>query len=330
MPNFSVDKQTRNLAEMLSSAFEEAGQRGKKSVEVCGSSFHFCTSRGTKRENNQDHVAVFRVSPTKQNAKEIIIAAVADGMGGTAEGKKAAQLSLSYFCAILATSMNSPLTLKAIEKAAVDTNRSVYTALRGKGGSTFVAIVYKGGNTFIVNIGDSRAYSVSCSSIDQLTVDDTMQSDKINNYIEKWDNYKLKDNRILQHMGLDGKISPKVFKVKNTSKDQSLLVTTDGAHYIGHDMIQAIVCNCNEIKDIPLRLVSVSEWLSGHDNATVLLCPSSVDSLPSGGDSEFINVKVETILKSSVVSIRDKEDRFINTVRVYPRIINGIMEKKRL
>ena len=133
------------------------------------------TDRGRVRERNEDFVGGPEGIPPEKLKQKGRLYVVADGMGGHPGGQRAAQLAVErviqeYY---RDPSLDIPGSLERAIKLA---NAEIYSeaarnpAYKGMG-STIVAAVVRGDDLYVANVGDSRAYLVRGSSIQQITRD---------------------------------------------------------------------------------------------------------------------------------------------------------------
>lgn len=109
--------------------------------------------------------------------EELALGIVCDGMGGANAGEVASQIALASFAEVVLSGGAPPeeLIRLALERA----NRDVYChaeehpECRGMG-TTLVAAVVIGETAYILNVGDSRAYSLRKQEIRQLTRDHSL------------------------------------------------------------------------------------------------------------------------------------------------------------
>lgn len=133
------------------------------------------TDRGKIRERNEDFVGGPEGIPPEKLEQKGRLYVVADGMGGHLGGQRAAQLAVErviqeYY---RDPSLDIP---RSLERAIKLANAQIYSeaarnpAYKGMG-STIVAAVVRGDDLYVANVGDSRAYLIRGSSIQQITRD---------------------------------------------------------------------------------------------------------------------------------------------------------------
>src|SRR5438034_5545531 len=143
-----------------------------------------CTLLGNYRENNEDAIDVKQFS-------DLTLCLVADGMGGQAAGEIASKRATEVVPRELKKGVNSstaPDELKRIiRKAIVQANEEIMAMgaldrdLRNMGTTVVMALWRKGPELFIASVGDSRAYQIQGSQIEQLTVDHSLAQALVEN-----------------------------------------------------------------------------------------------------------------------------------------------------
>ncbi len=131
---------------------------------------------GKKREKNQDCIGATELP------FGMTVIAVCDGMGGANGGETASRLALDTFLSACERDLRENMEdgqIRAVLSAAVhEANTSVFRMgsenedLAGMGTTLVAALIIEGRDyTFIVNVGDSRAYSICNDTITQLSFD---------------------------------------------------------------------------------------------------------------------------------------------------------------
>ncbi len=140
------------------------------------------TDKGKVRKANQDCFII-----EKCDAKDSVVIALCDGMGGAKAGELASQLSnkafVDYIYAKLTSRTGKSLDYRSIlTEACKEANGVSYEysqfddAYKGMGTTIVGGVVRGNGSGYIVNVGDSRAYHISRrgESIYQITRDHSL------------------------------------------------------------------------------------------------------------------------------------------------------------
>ncbi len=140
------------------------------------------TDKGAVRKDNQDSYII-----EKCEAKDCLIVALCDGMGGAKAGGLASQLSnkafVSYIYAKLTSRVNRAIDFRQmLLDACAEANGVAYEysqfdeAYNGMGTTIVGGVIKSGGSGYIINVGDSRAYYISRKNdaITQITKDHSL------------------------------------------------------------------------------------------------------------------------------------------------------------
>lgn len=232
------------------------GPRSSLSVGPFGS---IVTDVGKQRNENQDRAGILRVV-SSTNGHGFICAALCDGMGGHAHGAQAASIGLAnFFFTMVQERKEFPeRRLERSVQAASAAIRKQYP----QSGATISACLLEANRIVSLNVGDSRIYAFSSQTnakrLQRLTVDDTME-----------EAFGSEGRGLLQYLGMQGPIVPHI----NTVEDMEvggLLITSDGAHMIGDNLIEQLHRGAKSKDELVSRIVDVSNWIGGVDNATAI------------------------------------------------------------
>lgn len=229
-----------------------------------GMPFHLATDIGLHRKINQDRVAALSIAEPL-GGYPLLALAVSDGMGGMRDGEKCAALAISSFFYFLAQHRMKEVS-GLLKEAILYSNEMVNKDYGGCGGATFSAVVLAYGNkAYLVNVGDSRIYSYGAiDDVKRLTVDDSLM-EAVGGY----------GRELLQFVGMGDGLQAHISEMEIL--DQKFVITTDGAHSLESKTFNSILNNSTDIKSAAERILAVSRWCGGHDNATVAI----LDMLPA-------------------------------------------------
>jgi protein phosphatase len=232
--------------------------------------------RGCVRENNEDMVLVGTItirdgsqSLTKDvGSTDVLLCAVADGMGGQNAGEVASQAVIEKFSAAmysLSASVDEIQLHEELTSIATNIHRDLIRnglengALKGMG-STLTGVLFHGGNQYSLHAGDSRLYRFRRGYLMQLTKDHSLR--------EMSNDVNAPKNVIVNSFGGGEKFFIEISKISVQSGDIYLLCS-DGLHdMITDDDIESII---NQWKG------KCSQWLieeakrrGGKDNISVV------------------------------------------------------------
>ncbi len=148
------------------------------SLQVCA---FYCTDTG-RRHRNEDAVGLFLPNEPELSTKGMI-AAIADGVSGSADGREAAEYSVR--------ALLSDDGVKASEGAAVipaldEAFQTIHRALRQRNSlhaesvgmaTTLTALVVRGNAFYFCHVGDTRLYRLRDDDLELLTTDHVADSD---------------------------------------------------------------------------------------------------------------------------------------------------------
>jgi PPM family protein phosphatase len=218
------------------------------------------TDIGRTRKENQDRVAVMRVSPGK-SGRPYLVAALVDGMGGMRDGQQCAALAISRFLFGSIKFRAEPL-IERLEQATSLANEEVFRYVRGKGGATLSAVIVDAsGQAAQINVGDSRIYATKADrrerSLTRLTKDDSL-AEAIGG----------ESRELLRFVGMGPSLMPTARLVPNGF--DRLLLTSDGVHYLNSDTLDRLVLGASDIEEAADRLMRTAAWCGGPDNASIV------------------------------------------------------------
>jgi serine/threonine protein phosphatase PrpC len=145
-----------------------------------GTSLIYCdrTDIGRRRSNNQDSKAVLPPSGSQQYRTRGWLFIVADGMGAHAAGEEASRIAAERVPLVYEklSGRSPPLALRrSIEQTNAEINAKGEGAAEFKGmGTTCTTLVILPRGALVGHIGDSRAYRIRGTTIDQLSRDHSL------------------------------------------------------------------------------------------------------------------------------------------------------------
>lgn len=220
---------------------------------------------GYKRIKNEDRVAIIKGQDF--NGDEYTIAALSDGMGGMIDGEKCAAITLAaFFSTVLKESSLVGMANDWLQKAAYAANNEIYKHYKGKGGATLsAALIRPTGRVHWINIGDSRIFFKESEDFTQVTVDDTL-SGQLGSHSPTFSSR----NDLLQFVGIGPSLE--AYTKRAVLHENALVIlSSDGVHYLGNEMLQNIITIAEEPGTAVKRLIDVSKYASGHDNCSIAI-----------------------------------------------------------
>lgn len=252
--------------------------------------FYGTTDIGKKRVVNQDNFKI------KEYSEDVTLAVVCDGMGGARGGGVASSLAISAFMECLdsnagvftddyasadADEVISRILLDAVERA----NEAVFTAassspeLSGMG-TTLVCALVTPLKIYCVNVGDSRMYHGTHSSVEQVTRDHSYVQYlvDIGRITPKKAKKSSHRNIITRAVGTESSVEADLYTLTKTTSEHPVfvLLCSDGLSNMVElreiaSALKSSDRSGDALKRAAERVVSLANEHGGNDNITVVL-----------------------------------------------------------
>lgn len=215
-----------------------------------------------KRDDNQDFVGAL-VPGNHRLETQGAVAIVADGVGGHAGGRVAAEISVRGF---LEAYYSLPETL-GVERAAARALTSInrWVVFQGRNdstlksmASTFTALVVRGRQAFVVHVGDTRVYRLRGQQLTCLTQDHTHKHPDLSHVLHR-------------AIGIDEDVRADYAAHALEVHDRFLLCTDGVYDTLPRVRVQEILAQRSEPQDSARRLVEAALESGSQDNATALV-----------------------------------------------------------
>lgn len=238
----------------------------------------FCavlTDVGRKREANEDYFSAVEASR---------LYVVADGLGGHAAGRLAAEAGTSELVRCLASRELEP-TFERLRGAfrAANTRIRQYAqgdaALRGMG-TTLAALWLDPERAFVAHVGDSRVYLLRGRRIHPLTLDHSVVGELISRRQLRPEHAHGHPSRnvITRALGVRPTVEPDLAWLRLAPDDRFVLCTDGLTAHVRDDEIATVCLDCAEGDDPGADLAQAADVLieltnarGGEDNVTVAL-----------------------------------------------------------
>jgi hypothetical protein len=147
-------------------------------------------------------------------------------------------------------------------------------AFQSKSSTTAVAWLVAGNTAAIGWVGDSRAYQISGGKATLLTTDDTFAGAMARADSRfKFDLNEEYGDRLSQAIGGENSVTPNVIEWSSSADDASCLLCTDGIWKPTEPAFDTMVDACRDGPELMRRLLLLSDWMGGTDNASAILIP---------------------------------------------------------
>ena len=225
------------------------------------------TDVGQKRDHNEDD---FGVGEGTQITALGSLFIVCDGMGGHAAGEVASRIAVET---VLSSYYGNPSENRenALEQAFERANERIYVEGRGSMGTTGVAALFHQGQLWIANVGDSRAYIIRESMIQQISVDHSLVGDQLAAGLitpeeARSITYRNVITRALGHLP---EVEVDMFAVTLHEHD-IIVLSSDGLHGLVEDDELATSLSGQPLAQAIEQLVDLANARGGIDNITLL------------------------------------------------------------
>ncbi|UCH60920.1 MAG: serine/threonine-protein phosphatase [Anaerolineales bacterium] len=249
------------------------------------------THPGMSGKDNEDRYGISAFFASEQQKIPVVLAVMADGIGGHKAGEIAAELAVETISEVVASgdvSQPVDLLIQAIVQAgqSISEKAEVDIAYRGMGSTCACALVV-GSRLYIASVGDSRIYLIRGNKIQQLTTDHTWIQEAIDHGAIKPGQAHNHPNAhvIRRYLGSRQEVVPDTRLRLNPAESDGQAVSNQGLYLHPGDLI--FLCsdgltdlvNNTEIltafkgqgdQAVLESLVELANQRGGHDNITVL------------------------------------------------------------
>lgn len=233
------------------------------------------TDTGRVRRSNQDSYLTGEISGS------VAWAVVCDGMGGANGGNVASAMAVKTISEHINSAYRDGMSSNSIRyllmSAVSAANADVFDAAQNNDtlfgmGTTVVAVIIVNGIAHIAHAGDSRAYLINESGMEQITRDHSVVQSMIENgeITEEQAKHHPNRNVITRALGVNERIDADYNEINLTDGD-AILICTDGlTNYVENDRILKIIKNHN-FYEYPEKLIETANNNGGGDNITVVM-----------------------------------------------------------
>jgi PPM family protein phosphatase len=203
----------------------------------------------------------------------LMVACVADGMGGMARGEDASQAAVRGFLDFETVELSRAVAASAAQAA----NARVIEALEGKsGGCTFTGVICDAERVVLAHVGDTRAYLVSDRLVQQLTEDHSMVMMLVKMGvipIEAAHNHP-DSNKVMRALGSNRVMPPDYVDTLEVTvrPNDRIVIMSDGVWgALQPSDLEAMLLEPQPVQDMADALVRSALTAGSTDNATALV-----------------------------------------------------------
>jgi PPM family protein phosphatase len=244
------------------------------------------TDVGHVRQLNEDSLLTLELGRVHRSVGTPLgLYVVADGMGGHSAGDVASGLAINALAQHAAATL-LPLEIEdgtlapEIENWLRDAinvaNATVHEQRKLAGtnmGTTLVMAYVAGGQAYVAHVGDSRAYVMNDSHIEQVTIDHSLVQRLVDTKQLTTEEARVHPQRnvIYKNLGDRAAVSPDITRVDLQPGDR-LLLCSDGLNTVVEDaQIHELVLGATSPQDACRRLIDAANAAGGPDNITAII-----------------------------------------------------------
>lgn len=235
---------------------------------------------GKQRELNEDYCSYFR-----EEGNDVSLFVLADGMGGHNAGEVASKMAVDSVIKFISERFNLSLynedngyVLNLITSAINDINSSMFNISSHNEnysgmGTTIVILAVVQDKAYIANVGDSRCYLISDTTMQQLTTDHSYIGELVRDgTISKAEaRTHPKRNEITRAIGVSSVVIPDIVTI-DIKPDSTFLLCSDGlTNELEEEEIREIVVSSKNAEASSKKLLNEVIKKGGYDNISVIV-----------------------------------------------------------
>lgn len=285
------------------------------------------TNVGRVRAHNEDNIHLWKSS-------ELLLAIVADGMGGAAAGEEASRIAVETIMDHLAVPGDLPLNesleipeeelSQAVQAANLSIIQEALDHPRQKGmGTTLTMVFVNGHEARFAHVGDSRAYRVNAhGTIEQITSDHSFVQALLDagHITEEQAETHPMSNVLYRALGQTQDLDVDTYHAELRVGDKLVLCSDGLTRHVRSQEIAALAVETNDPDDIAGQLIQMANARGGEDNISVIVIVVGTDeqietakNLPEERD-EVQEVEVLSDDDTMLLSSQPTTDGYSTTV----------------
>lgn len=235
---------------------------------------------GNVKEINQDS---YTLKMAYYNDEPVILATVADGMGGTTSGEEASQKVKEAFEQWFKKNLEKIIKNDEISDALIESWDKIIFSISddlidkyGEGtapGTTLTQILLYKGHYYAINIGDSRIYKLEDNELYQVTKDHSWVQDALDSGMKPEEiNRDHRRNMITRCIGVSSDFNSPDYYMDEYKPGDRFLLCSDGLRHTirAVEIKEALICKKNA-KTKAQDLVSLAKKRGETDNITAII-----------------------------------------------------------
>lgn len=257
---------------------------------------------GIVRDENEDSLAIREPEDVAVRKDKGILVALADGMGGLADGATASRLAVEKIVEAYYRGREPPGL--ALERAVKEANREIFLRSRSSAtsasmGSTVTALALLEGQAWVGQVGDSRAYCYRDGTLHQITRDHSLVRELVDmgQIEESSPHYAFHRNVLTRGLGLREDVAVDIYELRELEPGDRIVLSSDGLHEIVNqqEMVVALEKFGTDLDGACREMVGIATSRGAPDNITVaIVCITTEDG--SLGDARAPSSRRETLV----------------------------------
>lgn len=230
------------------------------------------TDVGPVRSHNED--AVLATWVTSDDDGHEVVLAVADGVGGHAQGEVASAIAVDTVVERLIGSRQDWIDGAAVEQTIRLANSRINALAQGEyaAPATTMTVCWATDREYVVgHVGDSRAYLLS-KTVVQLTDDDSHVAEAVRRGLMTPEDARRSPlrNQLTKSVGTQEDVQPELHDGSWAHGDVLLLCSDGLSEYLDGEEMLGIVRETGDLQDACDRMVQLAAQRGGHDNISVV------------------------------------------------------------
>jgi serine/threonine protein phosphatase PrpC len=267
------------------------------------------THPGMSGKNNEDRFGVSAFTLDDKAKTPVLLAVLADGIGGHRAGEVAAEIAIETLSRVVAES-DADQPREILQAAVLDASQAILAAAQGQEdrhgmGSTCACVWLIGNRLYTVTVGDSRIYLMHNGHVRQISTDHTWVQEALDYGLLQPEEAKNHPNAhvIRRYLGSVKSVVPDFrLRLEDGEKDEPaqqnqglplfvgdrILLCSDGlSDLVEQEEIAAAFVEHSQDAAVQ-TLVDLANQRGGHDNITVISVEIPQEALPRKHRSRWL------------------------------------------
>ena len=244
---------------------------------------------GLVRDENQDTTRLLVPADPRVGETHGSLLAIADGMGGYAQGGVASVTAIDTFCeAFYREALDPrPAALKrAVDQANLAVHQASFRLNAGQMGTTLTVANIAGDRLYLAHVGDTRAYLVRDGQARCLTNDHSVVGELVRMKVISPDKVRTHNQRSVlnRSLGLNLFVQPEINHITLQAGDVIILCSDGLWAYVQDAEFATLATQTPSADELSERLVGLALERQTDDNASVVVARVEQVGTPAAAD----------------------------------------------